>query len=172
MSSQRHPVVADLVNRLQLQAHPEGGFYREVHRSSLRVQSSLHAGDRSALTHIHFLLEAGTFSAWHVVTSDEIWHHAEGAPLELHLLELEPGSQEIYRLRVVVLGRDLAKGQLPHAVVPAGVWQAARSLGDFSLMGCTVAPGFEFGDFSMPARDELLQLFPDHVEAILAFTRE
>lgn len=161
---------AELVRRFSLQPHPEGGFYREVHRSAARITSPAHEGERSALTHIDFLLEEGSFSAWHVVISDELWHHYSGDPLELHLLHLADGGAPAQH-RVVILGRELDRGHVPHAVVPAGVFQAARTLGAYSLMGCTVAPGFEFRDFSMPGRGELLQRFPDHAAVVERFTR-
>lgn len=160
--------VASLVRDLGLLPHPEGGFYREVVRSALGVQSQAHEGERAALTHIDFLLEAGTFSAWHVVTSDELWHHYLGDPLELHLLE---GEGEAANHRVIVLGHDLEKGEVLHAMVPAGVYQAAATRGAYSLMGCTVAPGFEFRDFSMPARHELAGRFGRHTEILQRFTR-
>ena len=161
---------AELVRRLSLEPHPEGGFFREVHRGTARITSAAHEGERSALTHIEFLLEGESFSAWHVVVSDELWHHYAGDPLELHLLHPADGAAPA-RHHVVILGRELERGQVPHAVVPAGVFQAARTLGAYSLMGCTVAPGFEFRDFSMPGRAELLGRFPDHAAIVERFTR-
>jgi predicted cupin superfamily sugar epimerase len=132
---------AELIARLQLEPHPEGGWYRELHRSSQIIQT--HRGPRAALTSIHFLLEQGQFSRWHVVTSDEIWHHSGGAPLEL--LTCRPGQGALQRR---VLGPPGDGDQQPIGVVPAGEWQAARSLGAWSLVGCDVAPGFDFEDFS------------------------
>ena len=138
---------AELIERLGLQRHPEGGWYAETFRSELGVETA-DGRSRAASTAIYFLLEAGDFSAWHRVRSDEVWHFYDGAPLELHLQE---GSE----VRVVRLGRDIAGGEKPQAVVPAGVLQAARSTGDWTLVGCTVAPGFDFADFEMPSRDAL-----------------
>jgi predicted cupin superfamily sugar epimerase len=134
---------SELVARLELKPHPEGGWYREVHRSSERVQARL--GSRAAITSIYYLLEHGQVSRWHVVTSDEIWHFHAGAPLEL--LIYRPESRE---LRRAILGPPDA-GQESIAIVQAGEWQAARSLGASSLVGCDVGPGFEFEDFRFVA---------------------
>jgi predicted cupin superfamily sugar epimerase len=127
---------AELIAGLRLEPHPEGGWYREIHRSSQLLQTA--RGPRAALTSIYFLLERGQHSRWHLVTSDEIWHHGGGAALEL--LVYHPDTRELRRQQ---LGPCAGIG-----VVRAGEWQAARSLGDWSLMGCDVAPGFDFEDFS------------------------
>jgi hypothetical protein len=165
------PVVQDLVERLGLAAHPEGGFYREVYRAGLDVtHPAVPEGAeprRSAATHIYFLFPADDFSAFHrVVPSDEIWHLYAGDPLELHLIHAE-GRYEQRRLT-----SDLAAG-VPIAVVPAGCWQAARVApgGAWSLGGCTVAPGFDFADFEMPAADEILREHPRHEAIVRALTR-
>ena len=129
----------DLVAKLALQPHPEGGWYREIYRARGRVQSE--RGSRSALTTIYYLLEQQQLSRWHVVESDEVWHFYAGAPLEL--LEYDPASGQPVRH---LLG-DVCQGNESVAVIPPGVWQAARSRGDYSLVGCTVGPGFEFEDF-------------------------
>jgi len=126
---------------LALDPHPEGGFYRETWRSKIRVEVA-DGRERAAGTAILFLLPEGAFSAWHRVASDEVWMHQQGAPL---VLQLRDGTREW----AVVLGPDVIAGQVLQAVVPAGVWQAARPLGGWALMGCTVAPGFEFSDFEM-----------------------
>ena len=131
---------AEVVARLDLQPHPEGGWYRETFRDAAEV-----APGRAASTAIHYLLEAGQNSHWHRVTdAAEIWCFHAGGPLELSISA--PGSGHI---ETVVLGADLAAGQQPQAVVPAGAWQAARPLGDWSLVGCIVAPGFTFDSFEM-----------------------
>jgi uncharacterized protein len=129
----------DLVEKLALQSHPEGGWYREIYRARGRVQAA--RGARSALTTIYYLLEQQQLSRWHVVESDEVWHFYAGAPLEL--LEYDPSTG---RLKQHVLG-DVRQGHESVAVIPPGAWQAARSRGDYSLVGCTVGPGFEFEDF-------------------------
>ena len=133
----------EVIDRLALKPHPEGGWYREVQRSRERVTTA--RGDRAALTTIYYLLEQAEHSRWHVVASDEIWHFLGGAALEL--LSYDPAARA---LRRQVL--DRAEGGCePVAVVPAGLWQAARSLGEYSLIGCCVGPGFEFADFRFVA---------------------
>jgi len=164
--SRTHPAAEELVTRLGLAPHPEGGFYRETWRSPVRVDGHP-GGSRAASTAIYFLLPAGTFSALHRVSSDEVWHHYDGDAVDLHLLDEAAGSHE-----VVCLGRDVAGGQLAQYVVPAGTWQAAVPRGDrFALCGCTVAPGFEFADFEMPGRAELLARLPRHADVVTRLTR-
>ena len=124
---------------LALEPHPEGGSYRETFRDVL-----CDAGGRPASTAIYFLLEAGQVSRWHRVDAVEIWHFSAGAPLELAISSTneEPATRR-------TLGPDLVAGQAPQIVVPAGWWQQARSLGDWTLVGCTVAPGFTFDGFEL-----------------------
>lgn len=119
-----------LIALLQLQPHPEGGHFRETFRDS--------GAGRAASTAIFFLLKAGEVSRWHRIDAAEVWHFYRGAPLELKI------GKETY-----VLGPDIDEAQLPQLVVPPGEWQAARSLGDYTLVGCTVAPGFDFAHFEM-----------------------
>jgi predicted cupin superfamily sugar epimerase len=126
----------EVARLLDLAPHPEGGYYRETFRDPQG------AGGRAASTAIYYLLPAGQVSAWHRVGAAEVWHWHAGAPLELSLYD--DGGR-----RVVRLGADLAAGERPQGIVPAGVWQSAKSLGDWSLMGCTVAPGFEFSRFEL-----------------------
>ncbi len=153
-----------IVERLALVPHPEGGFFRETFRAPLTVATG--HGERSASTAIYFLLAAGTFSALHRVRSDEVWHHYDGDPLAIHTLD--PGHGHA----VVTLGRDLARGEVPQHVVPAGLWQAAVPLGDrFALCGCTVAPGFDFADFEMPSRADLIVRMPALRETIERLSR-
>ncbi len=142
-----------LIEQLGLTTHPEGGYYREFFRS--RVALSTPRGTRSASTAIWFLLPAGEFSAFHqVLGADEVWHHCGGDPLLLHLLDER-------RARAIRLGPDLAAGEQPLSVVPAGVLQAAEPAGRrFSLCACIVAPGFEFADFVLPSRAELCARHP------------
>jgi uncharacterized protein len=130
---------AEMIKRLSLEPHPEGGWYREVHRSTELIQTR--RGPRSALTSIYFLLESNQKSRWHVVGSDELWHHVGGAPLEL--VTYSPVTREIYH---AVLGAA-NEAREPTGVARAGIWQAARSLGAWSLMACDVGPGFDFEDF-------------------------
>ena len=162
-----HPRATELCERLQLAPHPEGGFFKERIRASEQVVHPQHGASRSALTCIEFLLVEGTFSALHVVKQIEVWHHLEGEPLALHLLD-----EATQRHERIVLGKDLAAGQVMQAAVPPNVWQAAVPLGSYALCGCTVAPGFDFADFSMPSREALLALFPGHHALIAQLTRD
>ncbi|HSK79524.1 MAG TPA: cupin domain-containing protein [Thermoanaerobaculia bacterium] len=127
----------EVVARLGLAPHPEGGFFRETFRSPAPP------GGRGASTAIYYLLREGEVSAWHRVDADEVWHHYAGAPLELTLSAGE-GRRDAVRL-----GGDLPAGERPQAVVPAGVWQTARTLGGWTLAGCTVAPAFDFAGFEL-----------------------
>lgn len=138
---------AHLISTLGLQPHPEGGHYREVFRSAAPVQPADARGERCALTTIYFLLRAGEQSRLHRVTSDEVWHFYEGDPLELVWADSE--STEVQH---ALLG-PVSAGTAPVAVVPAGWWQAARPTGAYTLVGCSVGPGFEFADFRMLADD-------------------
>lgn len=140
-----HPRAAELIRQLQLVAHPEGGYYRRQFTSSLRDASG-----RAASSAILFLLPGGTASRWHRIDADELWHFHEGAPLEL-LIGETPAA-----VRRELLG-PVDADQLPQRVVPAGAWQAARSLGDFTLVGCTVAPEFLFERFSLLADEAQAQ---------------
>ncbi len=130
---------ANLIQRLKLQPHPEGGWYREIFRSKTRVGTA--AGTRSGLTTIYYLLERSQLSRWHVVAAAEAWHFYAGAPLEL--LTYDPASRDCTH---TMLGL-LADGHQAVGIVEAGIWQAARSTGSYSLVGCSVGPGFEFADF-------------------------
>lgn len=130
-----------LIRRLRLQPHPEGGYYREIHRGDEKVGTG--RGARSAVTTIYFLLPRGACSRFHRVESDEIWHHYEGAPLRLIRLDPDLEAKEEMRLG------PLAGKTAPVAVIPRGHWQAAESLGDYTLVGCTVGPGFDFADFRL-----------------------
>jgi predicted cupin superfamily sugar epimerase len=141
--SETQASAATLIARLQLEPHPEGGWYREVHRSATLLDTV--RGPRAALTSIYFLLEQHQHSRWHVVTSDEVWHFACGAALDL--LSYDPRSR-VFRRRMLGPPQD---GQEPTVVVNAGEWQAARSSGEWSLVGCDVGPGFDFEDFSFVA---------------------
>ncbi len=133
------PSAEEVVELLGLVPHPEGGWYRETFRDS-----DSGADIRAASTAIYFLLAAGQTSRWHRVDAAEVWHWYGGAALEL---ALAPDAQT--PPCVVRLGPDLTAGERPQAVVPPGHWQQARSLGPWTLCGCTVAPGFEFAGFEM-----------------------
>jgi predicted cupin superfamily sugar epimerase len=150
-------MVDDLVRMLGLKPHPEGGYYQETYRAPTQVRTS--RGPRAAGTAIYYLLPRGAIAAWHQVSSDEVWHFYDGASLTLYLLS-ERG------LQTVVLGRDVAKGERPQVVISAGVLQAGITRGEYTLVGCTVAPGFDFADWEMPPRATLLARYPEHAELI------
>jgi predicted cupin superfamily sugar epimerase len=158
-----HPRAQELIRRHRLRPHPEGGHYREVYRDPVQVPHPIKGTPRSALTHILFLLEGGAFSAFHRVAQTELWQYLEGAPLALAVLT-DGGACER-----VVLGPG--EGQLVAKAVEALTWQAAIPLGDFTLCGCSVAPGFTFDDFELPSRSDLLARFPDRAALVLQFTR-
>jgi predicted cupin superfamily sugar epimerase len=123
----------EIVALLGLEPHPEGGWYRQTFADDAPV-----AGGRAHSTAIYYLLEGGPAGRWHRIDSAEVWHWYAGAPLELRLA----GA-------TILLGNNLAAGQRPQGVVPSGVWQSATSLGEWTLVGCTVAPGFDFAHFEL-----------------------
>jgi predicted cupin superfamily sugar epimerase len=127
---------ADIIRKFDLKPHPEGGHYRETFRDSRTVDG------RAASTAILFLLARGERSHWHRVDAVEVWHYYAGAALKLEIVD---GSSE----QIVRLGCDIHAGEMPQAVVPARAWQAAESFGDWTLVGCTVAPGFDFSGFEL-----------------------
>jgi predicted cupin superfamily sugar epimerase len=130
------PDADTIVRLLELKPHPEGGFFREMFRDPEG------SAERAHSTAIYYLLRAGEVSHWHRVDAAEVWHYYAGAPLELSIHDGSAASQ-------MILGNVIEQGQRPQCVVPKGVWQSARSLGDFTLCGCTVAPGFEFAGFEL-----------------------
>lgn len=158
----------EIIDRLGLVPHPEGGYYAETFRAEALPWELPGRGIRSAATAIYFLLRTGDFSALHVVSSDEIWHHYGGDALELHCFDATDEH------RCVLLGGELALGQRPQHVVRRGELQAARPLSGehgYALCGCTVAPGFDFADFRMPPRTELLTRLPAHRQLVTELTR-
>jgi predicted cupin superfamily sugar epimerase len=130
----------EVIRLLELQPHAEGGHFRETFRDARQSDG------RSASTAIYFLLARGERSHWHRVDAVEVWHYYAGAPLALSIAATD--GTTVHRL-----GPDLAAGERPQAVVPAGAWQAAESLGDWTLVGCTVAPGFSFTGFELAPAD-------------------
>jgi len=127
---------AEIIRRLELEPHPEGGHYRETFRDPHAVNG------RAASTSIYFLLQRGERSHWHRIDAVETWHYYLGAPLKLSIVN--GASEEIIRL-----GPDIANDETPQVTVPARAWQAAETTGDWTLVGCTVAPGFEFSGFEL-----------------------
>jgi predicted cupin superfamily sugar epimerase len=135
------PTAAEIIARLELKPHPEGGHYRETFRDSRRDVNG-----RSASTAIYFLLARGECSHWHRIDAAEVWHYYAGSALNLQIAD-DVGQ------RCIRLGPDLAAGEVPQTIVPAQAWQAAESSGDWTLVGCTVAPGFDFTKFELAAPD-------------------
>src|SRR5262245_45838909 len=163
-----HPRAAHLIERLGLVPHPERGFFAETYRAPARVASSAHGGDRSAGTAIYFLIvddHPATFL--HRLKSDEIFHLYEGGPLDV--LRLSAGG----RWDVPRLGLDLDAGERPQIVIPAGTWFGTTLAAGAThcLIGCTVAPGFEFADFELANGPELEPLYPDAVSWIRRMSR-
>ena len=150
------------IDHLQLKSHPEGGFYRETYRSAGTIANGClpknFQGDRSFSTAIYFLLQESDFSAFHRIKSDECWHFYEGGTLLIHVLQ-QNGSYSCARL-----GRNIQEGETFQYVVPAGAWFASEPAASsfFALVGCTVAPGFDFADFEMASKENLLAQFPEH----------
>lgn len=163
--------INELVDKLDLQPHPEGGFYKETYRSDGVIQkeelANVFSGPRNYCTGIYFLLTEGNFSAFHKINQDEMWHFYEGDPLRVHMIDVN-GTYSYQDI-----GLDLDIGQLPQFTVPAGVWFSSEVSddGNYSLVGCTVSPGFDFDDFELPSRSKMIELFPDHNEIITRLTR-
>ncbi|MEN8008423.1 MAG: cupin domain-containing protein [Candidatus Krumholzibacteriota bacterium] len=165
-----HPEAARLIDALGLEPHPEGGYYRETWRSPLTAQLAGGPGEparaRSFGTAIYYLLAGREVSRLHRLKTDEIFHLYAGGPLVIHVLTEGEGYRNIR------LGRDLDAGHTFQATVPGGGWFGA-SLADedsFALVGCTLAPGFDFADFEMGGRAEMLAAFPDHEDIIRLLT--
>jgi hypothetical protein len=159
------------IEHFDLQPHPEGGYYRELYRSEGIIPHTalpgIFNGNRAYATSIYYLLEQGHFSAFHRIASDELWHFYYGEPLVVHVIH--PGGKR----EDIVLGPDAAKGQVFLSVVPAGCWFGSKPAAgsSYSLVGCTVAPGFDFEDFEMAERDKLLKEYPQHKDLIFDLTR-
>ncbi len=160
-----------LIKELSLEKHPEGGYFRETYRADENLPeqflSPRYGSDRSISTCIYFLLTKDSFSGLHRIASDEIFHFYAGDPVEM--VRLFP-SGEGERL---ALGADIEQGQLPQVAVERGTWQGARvaGAGEWALLGCTVAPGFDFADFEMGEREALLNAYPEWRDVIVGFTR-
>ncbi|MFY8021469.1 MAG: cupin domain-containing protein [Bacteroidia bacterium] len=161
---------ADYIQALNLLQHVEGGAFKEDFRSEVTLKKEHlpagFAGDRNLSTHIYFLLKQGQFSALHRIAAEEHWHFYDGDPLHVYAIDLNGNLQNIK------LGRNLLAGEVLHAVIPAGVWFGSRCEieNGFSLVGCTVAPGFDFADFELAKQSELCQLYPQHQALIKELT--
>lgn len=159
------------IDGLQLRPHPEGGYFRESYRSAETLAAaSLPArigGDRAVSTAIYFLLKGEASSALHRIKQDELWHFYDGSSLTVHTIDLNGNYSTI------LIGRNLRAGEVPQAVVPAG-WLFGATVNDtrsYALVGCTVAPGFDFADFDLPGREELCALYPRLRQVIERLTR-
>jgi predicted cupin superfamily sugar epimerase len=156
----------DFIQQYQLQPHPEGGWYKETYRSTEAVlPNALPArftGERNFYTAIYFLLEAGNFSAFHKIKSDECWHFYSGQALLIYVID-PAGS-----LAIIRLGNDISRGEIFQYVVPANYWFASKPApeSNFCFVGCTVSPGFDFADFEMAEERSLVKTYPQH-EAII-----
>ncbi len=165
------PEVQQIISGLALTPHPEGGWYRETYRAAETISAtalpSRFGGARSFSTAIYFLLRKGEISALHRIESDELWHFYAGTTLIIHVLT--PTGEH----RQISLGADLSGGATYQATVPAGCWFGAEvsGAGGYSLVGCTVAPGFDFADFVLGSRPDLEAAFPAHKKIIHRLTR-
>lgn len=159
------------VEKLKLEPHPEGGYYRQTYRAGLVIgQEALPAqftGARATATGIYFLLEGENFSAFHRLRSDEMWHFYAGGPVVVHVIADAGDYSEIH------LGSDPEAGEVLQAVVPTGCWFASELMDprSYALVGCTVSPGFDFDDFELAKRAELVRLYPQQRELIERLTR-
>ena len=155
-----------LIQRLDLQPHPEGGFYKETYRAEMNLDTPPgFSGNRSASTGIYFMLTKDSKSHLHRIKSDEMWHFYSGDPLQIVMLSPTGEFSE------KILGPNLDKGETYQFVVPAGYWFGSEVLtgGEYSLVGCTVAPGFDFNDFEMAKKEELIKTFPKYSEFLNEF---
>lgn len=159
------------IKKLNLLPHPEGGYFSETYRSKEIIRKenlpARYGGDRNFLTSIYFLLEENNFSAFHRLKTDEIWYFHYGSPLLLNTID-EHGN-----LSQIILGSDFKIGQKFQHTVPAGHWMSASVLNEkgFSLIGCTMSPGFDYNDFELADREKLIELFPRHKVIIEKYTR-
>jgi predicted cupin superfamily sugar epimerase len=159
-----------IIDILELQPHPEGGYFKETYRSQSEISSENlgenYSSKRNFSTCIYFLLTSDKFSALHRIEQDEIWHFYDGSPIKLHMIN----SHGEHSFKII--GRNLEKGEIPQYIVPGGCWFAGEVVepDSFSLIGCTVSPGFDFDDFELKSRSELTALFPDLKEVIAGLT--
>ncbi len=159
-----------IIKKLELEPHPEGGYFKETYRSEGKILESqlpdVFEGDRNYSTCIYFLLTSETFSAFHKINQEEIWHFYKGETIQLWMISEEG------KLSEVRIGNAIENGEVPQFVVPKNYWFAAKviQLKSYALVGCTVAPGFDFKDFTLPTREELINKFPQHQDLITKLT--
>ena len=160
---------AQIIKKLGLTSHPEGGYFRETYRAKQKINENVlpknFIGDRNISTSIYFLLDGNQVSHFHKLKSDELWHFYKGSPIILHCLNGD-------NYKKIFVGNNFSKGELPQCVIEAGTWFAAevKNKTSYSLVGCTVAPGFDFADFKLAKRSELLKRFPNREKLISRFT--
>ena len=158
--------IKKIINQLDLKAHPEGGYFKETYRSegSIKVDSldKSYNGERNYSTCIYFLLTSDNFSTLHRIKQDEIWHFYDGSPIRLHIIT-EKGEHTTHSI-----GKDISNNELPQFIVPGGCWFAAevKEQDSYSLVGCSVSPGFSFEDFELKSQKELIKIFP-HLAPII-----
>jgi predicted cupin superfamily sugar epimerase len=160
-----HARSEELIRILGLSPHPEGGHFKETYRSPEIIFSPDHEDGRNICTSILFLLETGTFSAFHRIDSDELWNFHEGDACLIHVLHHQGGYS------LIRLGSNLRESEVFQALVNAGDWFASETTGNYSLVGCTVSPGFDFRYFTLAERSELLRDYPGHEEIIAGLVR-
>ena len=164
--------IQEIINTLELKKHPEGGYYKETYRSKGFINSGSldknYVGNRNYSTCIYFLLTSDEFSAFHKIKQDEIWHFHEGSPIQLHTIS-EKGVHLEFKI-----GNNITNGEQPQLIVPGNHWFAAsiNSKNSYALVSCTVSPGFDFSDFLLPTRKELIAKFPQHKELINKYTNQ
>lgn len=165
-----NPRIKELVEQLNLHPHPEGGYYTEVYRSEgiIEIKEDQFPDGRHFNTSIYYLLGSEDQSHFHRIKSDEVWHHYEGSSITIHLISESGSYRELH------LGTDLDKGQKPQQIVPAGYWFGVTvdESESYALCGCTVSPGFDFDDFEMADRSELLNEYPEHEQIIKKLTKD
>lgn len=161
--------VADFVDKLGMQAHPEGGYFAEIYRNSTVIAPEIleknYSGERSLATSIYYMLKADQVSKLHQLKSDELWYYHHGSPLLVHVF-----FEDTYTSHI--LGIDVNKGQHPQIIIPAGAIFGAEVIdkASFTLVGCVVTPGFHFNDFRLVSRDEMLELYPGYNSIINKLT--
>ncbi|MFZ4547462.1 MAG: cupin domain-containing protein [Bacteroidales bacterium] len=174
LNEKKSPVAIDagwVINHLNLTRHPEGGWFSEVYRSDEKILAE-QLPDRYTSSHcfstsIYFMLDNDDFSAFHRISSDETWHFYLGSPIIIYCIFSDGSKSE------TLLGNNLLERQLLQFTIPHNCWFAAKSLNpnSFSLVGCTVSPGFEFSDFELAKRQDLTEMYPQHAALIAGFTR-
>lgn len=163
--------IQELIQQFELNPHPEGGYFKETYRSedSIEIQNDQWPlpVQRNYCTGIYFLLTSDTFSAFHRIKQDELWHFYKGDAIRIHMIDANGQYSN------VILGGNFEEGEVPQYAVPKEVWFAAELVkqDSYALVGCTVSPGFDFADFELPSRETLLKLFPQQSDLITKLTR-